>query len=137
MFRLTRSIQSISHHSIKSSKVISFNSRRFIGDGTLNQKTWSLSSLVLGNFTKEGKKMFGWLISLLTILFIWPFGIVQLFDKIDNVPPHLDTSQVQLKRIGLNKFQTIVEIPNVYVKLDKNDEDEGDDVPDDDVPDDE
>ncbi|KAK6868385.1 hypothetical protein K6H11_004339 [Candida tropicalis] len=76
--------------------------------------------------------MIGWLISLSTILLIWPISIVQGFNYFDNVPDFTG-SQVQLKRIGLDKFQTTVEIPQISVKLDKEDEDEGDDVPEDDV----
>lgn len=131
MFRLSRPIQRISFKS-KRFNLFSLTSKRFIGDGTFGQPTWPLASYIIKNYTKESKKMIGWLISLLTILLIWPISIVQGFDYFDNVPDFTG-SQVQLKRIGLDKFQTTVEIPQISVKLDKEDEDEGDDVPEDDV----
>lgn len=131
MFRLSRPIQRISFKSTRFN-LFSLTSKRFIGDGTFGQPTWPLASYIIKNYTKESKKMIGWLISLLTILLIWPISIVQGFDYFDNVPDFTG-SQVQLKRIGLDKFQTTVEIPQISVKLDKEDEDEGDDVPEDDV----
>lgn len=131
MFRLSRPIQRISFKS-KRFNLFSLTSKRFIGDGTFGQPTWPLTSYIIKNYTKESKKMIGWLISLLTILLIWPISIVQGFNYFDNVPDFTG-SQVQLKRIGLDKFQTTVEIPQISVKLDKEDEDEGDDVPEDDV----
>ena len=128
MFRLSRPIQRISSRS----NLFSLTSKRFIGDGTFGQPTWPLSLYIIKNYTKESKKLIGWIISLLTILLIWPISIVEGFNYFDNVPDFTG-SQVQLKRIGLDKFQTTVEIPQTSVKLDKEDEDEGDDVPEDDV----
>lgn len=102
MFRLSRPIQRISFKSTRFN-LFSLTSKRFIGDGTFGQPTWPLTSYIIKNYTKESKKMIGWLISLLTILLIWPISIVQGFDYFDNVPDFTG-SQVQLKRIGLDKF---------------------------------
>ncbi|EMG48492.1 hypothetical protein SBY92_003822 [Candida maltosa Xu316] len=138
MFR-SRSIQVLSRSArspLSSSKIIGFNSRRFLsGDlsaGTRGQPIWPSTSVFIKTFAKEGKKMFGWFLALSAILFIWPAGIVDASNAIDHVPKDKGT-QVQLHREGLDKFDATVEIPKTYVSLDKEDEDEGVDVDEDDV----
>ncbi|RCK59416.1 hypothetical protein Cantr_07871 [Candida viswanathii] len=135
MFRLTRPIQTMTHHSASTrtkTRIVSFNSRRFIGDGTYGQPTWPLTRSIFQNYSHEGRKFVQWALAFLTLLIIWPLAIVEGFDAVDHVPR--DTgSQVQLKRVGFDKYDATVEIPQVYVKPDKDVMDEGDDVPEDDV----
>ncbi|RCK62620.1 hypothetical protein Cantr_09043 [Candida viswanathii] len=137
MFRLTRPIQTMTRSSASASavtrtRIVSFNSRRFIGDSTFGKPTWSLSSSIFRNFGQEARKFVQWALAFLTLLIIWPLAIVKGFDAVDHVPR--DTgSQVQLKRVGFDKYDATVEIPQVYVKPDKDVMDEGDDVPEDEV----
>lgn len=113
MFRLSKKpIQSLYR-----SNIVSFNSRRLLGDGASGQTTWPLPSYLLKNYGHATKNLMGWALAILSILIIWPTTIVGGFKLAHHVPSY-SGSQVQLKRVGLH-YDTTVEIPQTYVHLSK------------------
>lgn len=104
MFRLSRPINSIYR-----TNIVSFNSRRLLGDGAKGQITWPLPSYLFKNYTHATRNLIGWTLAFLSILIIWPTTIVEGFNIAHHVPSY-SGSQVKLKRTGLDKFDTDVEI---------------------------
>ncbi|KAI5950721.1 hypothetical protein KGF54_003795 [Candida jiufengensis] len=98
-----------------------------INNGQAGQKTWPNIESFVNTFRREGYSLIGWGVALSAILFWGPYLTVKGSKAVDHVP-HDTGAQVKLEKIGFNDYKPVVDIPQTYVKPDKDVDDEAEDV---------